>query len=201
MKLTKDNHPEVAIYSGEILHKRFAYRYFKKGVKPQGDIIAFRAPAKVEVEGMIDLEDVLSNDYIYSQDMIHFLYEIPILEDRFGAVAFQRLFNTKAAFILSNDYIKAPIIMKGDDMMVHKEFVQNDVRQQIGKASVSIVHVKDGATLGHTAINNIAGKQAPVFAYSCYLSDEQVDNFMSDVIDMFYYLTEDIFVATTKIIS
>lgn len=201
MILTKDTHPELALYSGEILHQRFAYRYFKNRVLPQGNIIAFRAPARVEATGMIDMEDVLNNDFIYSQDMMHFLYEVPILGNRFGAVAFQRLFNSLAAHNLSTNYIKAPIEMDGDDMLVHKEFVQRDTKQNKGKASVSIVHVKDGIALGHTGINNIAGDRAPVFAYSCNMSDEMCTAFMNDVINMFYVMVEDIFVATTKTIG
>jgi len=201
MIITKEQYPEASCYSGEILHRRFAYKYFKNRVLPQGNIIAFRAPAKVEAEGMIDMEDVLNNDFIYSDDMMHFLYEVPLLTNTFGAVAFQRLFNTQVANILSNDFVKAPIEMKGDDMMVIKDFVQRGVKQQKGKASVSIVQVKDGAALGHTAINNRAGDKAPVFAYSCHLQDELVEEFMNRVINMFYELTEDIFVATTKIIS
>jgi uncharacterized protein len=201
MILTKDAHPELACYSGELLHKRFAYRYFKDKVLPQGNIIAYRAPARVEAEGMIDLEDVLNNDFIYSQDMMHFMYEVPILSDKFGAVAFQRLFNAMVANLLSANYIKAPIEMKGDDMIVHKPFIQRDIKQDKGKASVSIVHVKDGAALGHTGINNVAGDLAPVFAYSCGMNDDMVHQFMSEACNMFYAMVEDIFVATTKIIS
>lgn len=201
MIITKDTNPEVAVYSGEILHSRFAYKYFKDRTLPQGNIIAFRAPALVEAEGMIDMEDVINNDFIYSQDMMHFLYELPMQDNRFGAVAFQRLFNALAANLLSAQYINAPIEMSGDDMIVHKSFVQRDVQQDKGKASVSIVHVKDGITLGHTGINNIAGERAPVFAYSCNLNDEQVKNYMNAVITMFYNLVDDIFIATTKTIG
>ncbi len=201
MIITKDQHPEASCYTGEILHKRFAYRYFRNQVNPTGNIISFRAPAKVEAAGMIDMEDVLSDDFIYSEDMIHFLYEIPILDNAFGAVAFQRLFNTRVAEILSKDFIKAPIIMKGDDIMVHKPFVQRSIQQDVGKASVSIVHVKDGAALGHTAINNVAGEKAPTFAYSCHLVDDLVTDFMEKVVNDFYWLTDNMFVATTKIIS
>lgn len=194
------NDPQTKVYSGEILHNRFAYKFFRKNVNPNGDIICFRAPAKVEAAGMIDLEDVLQNDYIYSEDMMHFLYELPQLNNRFGAVAFQRLFNTKIAEVLSNDYLKAPIVMEGDDIMVHKEFVQKDIRQPHGKASVSIVHVKDGVTLGHTGINNVAGENAPSFAYSCNFNNELVNDFMTRVTNIFRDLCEDIFVATTKTI-
>jgi hypothetical protein len=133
--------------------------------------------------------------------MMHFLYEVPVLGDRFGAVSFQRLFNTLAAHILSTEYIKAPIQLDGDDLIVHREFTQRDVKQNKGKASVSIVHVKDGVTLGHTGINNVAGDRAPVFAYSCNLTDAQVTSYMNDVINMFYVLVEDIFIATTKTIG
>lgn len=201
MILTKEQYPELSIYSGELLHSRFAYKYLKDRTQPQGNIIAYRAPALVEAAGMIDMEDVLNNDFIYSQDMMHFLYEIPLLDNRFGAVSFQRLFNAMAANILSTKYINAPIEMSGDDMMVHKDFTQRDVKQVRGKASVSIVHVKDGIALGHTGINNIAGDRAPVFAYSCNLTDQNANDFMNEVIGMFHNMVNDIFIATTKTIG
>lgn len=193
--------PECKVYDGPLLHNRFAYRFFKKKTLPQGNIIAFRAPAKVEAHGMIDMEDVINNDFIYSQDMVHFLYEIPILDSPFGAVAFQRLFNSLVANILSTKYINAPIELDGDDMMVHKTFTQRGTTQSVGKASVSIVHVKNGATLGHTGINITAGDSAPAFAYSTNLTDQQATSFMEDVINTFYVLVDDMFVATTKTIS
>jgi hypothetical protein len=193
--------PECKIYDGDLLHNRFAYKYFKNRILPQGNIIAFRAPAKVEAKGMIDMEDVINNDFIYSDDMIHFMYEIPILSDPFGAVSFQRLFNTLIANILSNKYLNCPVEMDGDDMIVHKSFTQRGEFQHKGKASVSIVHVKNGTTLGHTAINVKAGDAAPVFAYSTNLPDENVKSFMEDVINVFYGLVEDIFIAANKTIS
>jgi len=192
--------PECKIYDGELLHNRFAYRFFKSRVLPQGNIIAFRAPAKVEAAGMIDLEDILSADFIYSDDMIHFMYEIPILNSPFGAVAFQRLFNSNIANLLGTKYINAPIEMKGDDMIVHRTFTKNNITQDKGKASVSIVYVKDGVTLGHTGINVNAGSRAPSFAFSTELTDDKAINFMDDSIEVFYHMVENIFVATTKII-
>ena len=111
---------DIKNYDGKILHNRFAYKYFRERTLPIGNIIAFRAPMHVEAEGMIDTEDVLNNDFIYSQDAINFLWEIPNL-DPFGAVSWQRLFNTQIANILSFKYIKAPIEVDGDDLIVHKE--------------------------------------------------------------------------------
>ena len=191
---------DIKIYDGVMLHKRFAYKYFRKKCLPIGNIIAFRAPAKVETEGLIDQEDALANDFIYSEDMIHFLYEIPLITESFGAICYQRMFNANIANILFK-YIQAPIEVDGDDLMVTEEFTQGGVTQQKGKCSVSIVHVKDGAALGHTGINVKAGKQAPAFAYSTNLSDVDSVKFMSDVINFFYQNNDDIFIASTKIIS
>ena len=190
---------DIPIYDGDLIHHRFAYTYFRNRTLPIGNILAFRAPMKVEADGMIDLEDTLKNDYIYSEDAINFCWEIPGL-DSFGAVAWQRLFNTQIANILSTEYLKAPIEVDGDDLMVHKEHDQHGIIQPKGKCSVSITYARDGAALGHTAINVTAGRKAPAFAYSTNLTDEQCDAFMKNVIDMFYQMNDDMFIATTKLI-
>jgi hypothetical protein len=191
---------DIKNYDGSILHSRFAYKYFRDRTLPIGNIIAFRAPMLVEAEGMIDTEDVLNNDYIYSDDAINFLWEIPNL-DPFGAVAYQRLLNTQIANILSIKYLKAPIEVDGDDLIVYKEHNQGGVTQMKGKCSVSITYSKNNVALGHTGINIEAGKKAPAFAFSTRLGDEEAEELMKTVIDIFYKMNEDIFLATTKVIS
>lgn len=191
---------DIKVYDGKLLHSRFAYRFFRERTLPIGNIIAFRAPMKVEVEGMIDSEDVLNNDYIYSDDAINFLWEIPYL-DSFGAVAWQRLFNTQIANILSTKYLKAPIEVDGDDLIVHKEHNQGGVTQPKGKCSVSITYTKNGTALGHTGINISSGKKAPAFAFSTNLTNEEAESFMKEVVELFYRLNDDIFIATSKVIS
>jgi len=190
---------DIKVYDGQLLHSRFAYKFFRERTLPIGNIIAFRAPMKVEVEGMIDSEDVLNNDFIYSDDAINFLWEIPYL-DAFGAVAWQRLFNTQIANILSTKYIKAPIEVDGDDLIVHKEHIQGGITQPKGKCSVSITYVKNGTALGHTGINISAGKKAPAFAYSTNLGNEEAESFMKEIVELFYKLNDDIFIATSKVI-
>lgn len=187
------------IYSGKSIHSRFAYRVYRDKVGSLGNIILFRAPMVVEAAGMVDSEDLIENDFIYSDDAINICWEIPNL-DPFGAVCFQRLFNTHIANILSSKYIKAPIEVDGDDLIVHNEHNQGGVVQPKGKCSVSITFSKNNVALGHTGINIIAGKRAPAFAYSTNLNAKDVDSFMGDVEDMFYSLVEDIFKATTKVI-
>lgn len=190
---------DIKVYDGDLIHSRFAYKVFKERTLPIGNIVAFRAPMKVEAAGMIDSEDILNADYIYSDDAISFCWEIPYL-DAFGAVAWQRLFNTQVANILSSKYIKAPIEVDGDDLIVHKEHNQGGVTQPKGKCSVSITYTNNGVALGHTGINISAGKKAPAFAYSTNLTDEQAESFMKDVIGLFYAMNDDIFIATSKVI-
>lgn len=187
------------VYDGKLIHSRFAYKLFKDKTLPIGNIVAFRAPMHVELDGMIDSEDLINNDFIYSEDAINFCWEIPYL-DPFGAVAWQRLFNTQIAHVLGNKFLKAPIEVDGDDLIVHKEHNQGGITQQKGKCSVSITYSKNNITLGHTGINITAGKKAPAFAYSTNLTDEQAKEFMSDVINIFYTINDDIFIATSKVI-
>lgn len=186
------------LYNGDLIHKRFAYEFFRKEVSPVGNVVAFRAPMDV-TENLIDLEDTLSNDFIASKDAINFCWEIPNLCP-FGAVSFQRLFNTAIAQILSK-YIGAPIAMDGDDLMVQKKFVGSDGQErEEGKVSVSITYSQENVAVGHTAINIDAGPDAPGFAFSSKLSDEEAQAFMTEVIAYFNAEVKDQFVATTKVI-
>jgi hypothetical protein len=187
-------------YDGTLLHNRFAYKYFREKTLPIGNIIAFRAPMYVEADGMIDSEDIIKNEFIYSDDAVNFLWEIPALNDAFGAVAWQRLFNTNIANILGSNYINAPIEVDGDDLIVHKDHEQSGIKQSKGKCSVSITYVKDNVSLGHTGINVTAGDKAPSHAFSTNMDNMQVGKFMRDVIDMFYQMNDDMFLATTKTI-
>lgn len=189
---------EQPIYNGDLIHNRFAYRYYKKDVSPSGNIVAFRAPMYVS-DNLIDLEDSLSKDYIFSDDAINFCWEIPNLCP-VGAVAFQRYFNTQIAGMLSN-LIKRQVRMKGDDIMVRDSFVGSDEKQrQEGKVSVSITYSKDNIAIGHTGINIKAGRRAPGFAYSSNLTGVEAKVLMESVCDFFNEEVKDINIATTKVI-
>ena len=186
------------VYNGDLIHDRFAYKFFRKEVSPYGNIVAFRAPMYVS-DNLIDLEDTLANDYIHSEDAINFCWEIPNLCP-LGAVAFQRLFNMRIGGILSQA-IGKNVSMDGDDIMVTDQFVGNDdkVREE-GKVSVSITYSKDNVALGHTGINIKAGSKAPGFAYSSELKEEYVEQFMGAVIEAFNDEVKDEWIATSKII-
>lgn len=189
---------EQAVYNGDFIHDRFAYSVFKKDVTPTGNIVAFRAPMYVTTN-LIDLEDSLSKDYIFSDDAINFCWEVPNLCP-LGAVALQRYLNAAIGNTLGR-LLNKPIEMKGDDIMVVDKFIGSDdkVRDK-GKASVSITYSKDNIGIGHTGINISAGKKAPGFAYSTKLNDEQISVFMESIIEYFNSEVKDMFVATTKVI-
>jgi hypothetical protein len=181
---------DQTIYDGSFIHHRFAYKYFKDKVCPTGNIVSFVCPAQVDV-GLIDLEDALARDFIFSDKMINFCWEIPCISDCFGAIAFQRLFNSHIANEL-HTHIHTPITIDGDDILV---LVEENVFK---KASVSITYHNDCA-IGHTGINIIAGDKAPSFAYSTELSEEKTQEFINKVTAIFQMITADIFKATTKI--
>ena len=181
-------------YSGAQIHSRFAYKFFRKDVNPLGNIVVFIAPMLVEAENLIDLEDALANDFIYSDKAINFLIEIPGYSIEAG-VLFQRLFNTALGSLLASKYIPDAVHVDGDDIMVTVGV------QEEKKASVSIAKLDNGAVLIHTGINIEAGDKAPSFAYSTKLNPEQAEEFIKEAINIFEFTVKDVFTATTKHIS
>jgi hypothetical protein len=185
------------VYDGSLIHDRFAYKFYRKNTSPIGNIVAFVAPMDVTTN-LIDLEDTLANDYIHSEKAINFCWEINNL-DRFGAVCFQRYFNTKLAEILTNIRGGLKYYMKGDDILVDvKNVSSHETATQ--KASVSITYSKDNVSIGHTGINVIAGKRAPSFAHSTYLDNAEVEVFMTAAMAYFDETIADIALATTKVV-
>jgi hypothetical protein len=186
---------EQPIYNGDLIHKRFAYKFFRDSTSPIGDIVSFRAPMKV-TDNLIDLEDSLENDFIYSDDAVNFCWEIPNLCPT-GAVAFQRYLNVNIARILSAEF-GFTIAMRGDDIMVLAD--NDDIPDDFRKASVSITYSKDNVAIGHTGININAGAQAPDFAFSTELTDLEIKKLIEMVEDFFYNSLYDMIRATTKVI-
>jgi len=194
MIITRDQLKEVFgedIYGGCQIHDRFAYKFFKKDVNPLGNIVSFIAPMLV-TDNLIDLEDSLNKDYIYSDMAMNFIMEIPG-RDIWGGVLFQRLLNAQVGSLLCSKYLQTEGYVDGDDIMVkwgdeHK------------KASVSIAAEKNGAVLIHLGINIDAGPKAPPFAFSTNLPENIAYEFMSEVERIFFEVLSSVFVATTKIV-
>jgi len=179
-------------YDGAILHQRFAYKFFKKNVRALGNIVSFIAPMEVTTN-LIDLEDAINNDFIYSDNAINFLIEIPNI-DLYAGVCFQRLYNAQLGSLLCTKYLQKEGYVDGDDIMVKEG-------EEFKKASVSIATRVNGAVLIHIGINIEAGDKAPSFAYSTHFNDEAANAFINDAISMFNVMAQDIFVATSKTIA
>ena len=179
-------------YDGSALHCRQAYKFFKKEVNPLGNIISFVSPMTVEGDNLIDLEDSLNKDFIYSESAMNFIMEIPN-KDIWGGVLFQRLLNAQVGSLLCGKYLQVAGYVDGDDIMV-------DTPEGAKKASVSIAAQKNGAVLIHLGININAGERAPSFAYSTNLPEETAYQFMLDVETIFNSILIDVFTATTKIV-
>jgi len=178
-------------YSGSILHNIFGYKFLKKSVTATGDIISFLAPMLVS-DHLIDLEDSLNKDFIYSDLAMNFLIEIPNV-DLYGAICFQRLFNAQLGSLLCSKYLQKTGYVDGDDIMILDG-------EEHKKCSVSIAAHKNGCALIHTGINIFAGDKAPSFAYSTNLDETTALQFMQEAENIFQNMTMDIHVASRKVI-
>jgi len=194
MIITRQQLKEVTgcdYYDGNVIHNIFSYKFLKKSVTATGDIISFIAPMHV-VDAIIDLEDSINKDYIYSDMAINFIIEIPKV-DLFGGICFQRLFNAQLGSLLCSEYLDKPGYVDGDDIMI----IDGEEHK---KCSVSIAAHKNNCVLIHTGINLQAGSKAPSFAYSTGLDDIKALEFMQKAENIFLNMTMDIHVASRKVI-
>ena len=183
-------------YDGSLIHQRFAYKILKKNISqyPLGYLHITRGIMNV-TDNLIDLEDKLNKDFIYSDDALNFCWEIPNMNP-IGAVFFQRLFVQEIAELLrSKAYGNYDVEVWGDDLMIKSKGMET-----FGKASVSITKVTDGVALGHLGINISAGSKAPDFAFSLFLDENMTQSLASRISVIFYDILADCFIATTKVI-
>lgn len=132
-------------YDGTQLSSLFAYRNYRV----QGDsIVAFRGPCQVELKEMVDVEDVLDQAHIYSEDMLHFIIE-HFDQDLEKMVLRQRLFIAIIHEMLINEGVQG-LTRAGDDLYLVE-----------GKLSVSIATLTRVSTMIHTGLN-ISSKFTPV---------------------------------------
>lgn len=186
-------------YDGSLIHNRFGYRLFRKDYNPLGVVYISRGNMNVK-DNLIDLEDKLSDDFIYSDDALSVCWEIPNMNP-IGAVFFQRLFVQEIANLFRTERFGLfDVRVNGDDLMLRKRGMGENNEELWGKASVSITKVTDTVALGHFGINISAGEKAPDFAFSLFLTDELVETLAYKIDDIFYDIMEDCFSATTKVI-
>ncbi len=136
-------------YTGSELVSHWIY----KNTGILGDaIIAFAGSCNVDVSRMVDLEDVRNEDYIYSEQMLHFIIEIfgiPLEE----GVLIQRLFTSILQDRINAECGELKVKRIGDDLFY----------RDTKKLSVSICTVSPTSILIHTGLN-IIPDGAPVEA-------------------------------------
>ena len=170
-------------YIGSQLAPHWIYKNFKI----QGDaIVAFCGECEVKLTEMVDIEDVINNEPIYSKYMLSFISEqfnIGLVE----GVLRQRLLMTtiKEALEKRNHIVRR----NGDDLFVNDK-----------KLSVSIATKSINSVLIHTGVNILSdGAPIPVSGLKSDLNMENVKEFALEVMKNYTEEIDDIVLASTKV--
>lgn len=170
-------------YIGSQLSPHWIYKNF--GI--QGDsIVAFIGECEVKLTEMVDIEDVINNEPIYSKLMLSFISE------QFGVnlvdgVLRQRLLITIIKELLEEYGVKS--LRNGDDLMIGEK-----------KLSVSIATKSMTSILIHTGLN-ILSEGAPVDAAGLQseLGIIDIKDFAIKVMQRYSDELNDIVLASTKV--
>mgnify|MGYP002869836028 CR=1 FL=1 len=170
-------------YEGWQLSPHWIYKNYKL----QGDsIVAFVGECEVKLTEMVDIEDVINNEPIYSKYMLSFISE-QFNTNLVEGVFRQRLLITIIKETLEKRGFKAE--RNGDDLFVNNK-----------KLSVSIATKSLTSILIHTGIN-ILSENAPI-AVSGLESDmgiKDIKEFAKEVMERYSFELEDIILASTKV--
>ena len=170
-------------YIGSQLSPHWIYKNFKM----QGDaIVAFIGECDVKITEMVDLEDVINNEPIYSKSMLSFITEQFNVNLQEGVFR-QRLLICIIKEVLEDRGFKP--IRKGDDI-----FIDNK------KLTVSIATKSQTSVLIHTGIN-IISDGAPIKAagLKSELGIDDVKNLALDIMKRYSDEIDDIIMASTKV--
>lgn len=170
-------------YIGSQLVPHWIYKNFKL----QGDaIVAFVGECEVKLTEMVDIEDVINNEPIYSKSMLSFITEQfgiglveGVLRQRLLITIIKELLEEKGHFVVRN----------GDDLMIDNR-----------KLSVSIATKSITSVLIHTGLN-IISEGAPVAAsgLTSELGITDIKEFANEVMRRYSEEIDDIVLATTKV--
>lgn len=172
-------------YTGEELSPHWIYKNFHL----QGDaIVCFLGECEVKLTEMVDIEDVINNEPIYSKKMLNFIIEhfnIGLIE----GVCRQRLLICTVKEVLEKTLSHSiPIIRSGDDIFVNGE-----------KLTVSIATKSPTSILIHTGIN-IDPTGAPVDAIGLNnLKIDDINAFANQIMLQYSQEINDIILASTKV--
>ena len=170
-------------YIGSQLAPHWIYKNFKI----QGDaIVAFVGECDVKLSEMVDIEDVINNEPIYSKLMLSFISE------QFNITLVEGVFRQRLLICIIKELLEdRGFVVKrdGDDLFFEGK-----------KLSVSIASKSTTSVLIHTGLN-ILSVDAPVEAsgLTSEMGINDIEEFAKDVMARYKDEIEDIIMASTKV--
>lgn len=169
-------------YDGSQLHSLHAY--LKHHVL--GDsILAWVGPCQIPFVHMVDGEDLLAQEKIQGDEMLHFIIEV-FHQNLISAVSLQRLF---ASIVQQEIYQISQVFLfrNGDDLYFNDQ-----------KLSISIASQSPISVMIHFAVN-VTNEGTPV--KTCSLKDFKIDEFQfaQRVMNLFVEEYQSILQATMKV--
>lgn len=170
-------------YIGSQLAPHWIYKNFKI----QGDaIVAFKGECKVDLTEMVDIEDVINNEPIYSKYMLSFITE------QFGVNLSEGVFRQRLLMCIIKELLEEKgifVVRHGDDLMIDGK-----------KLSVSIATKSMTSVLIHTGLN-ILSEGAPIKAAGLQseLGITDIKAFAIEVMQRYVDELDDINLACTKV--
>ncbi len=170
-------------YEGWQLSPHWIYKNFKI----QGDAtVAFKGECEVKLDEMVDIEDVINNEPIYSKSMLSFISE------QFNIGLVEGVFRQRLLICIIKEALERrgiSIRRSGDDLFFNDK-----------KLTVSIATKSVNSILIHTGIN-IDSNGAPVKA--CGLENDlgisDIDAFANEILKRYSEEIDDIILASTKV--
>lgn len=170
-------------YIGSQLHPHWIYRNFNM----QGDaIVAFTGECEVKLTEMVDIEDVINQEPIYSKYMLSFITE------QFNINLVEGVFRQRLLICIIKELLEKRgvfVVRNGDDLMIDGK-----------KLSVSIATKSTTSILIHTGLN-IESEGAPVKAsgLTSELGITDIRDFAIEVMNAYAEELKDIELASTKV--
>lgn len=172
-------------YTGAELSPHWIYKNFNI----MGNaIVAFIGECEVNLNHMVDIEDVINNEPIYSKKMLN------IIEENFNSsltemVFKQRLLVTITKELIEKEYPQVKIRRSGDDLYVNGK-----------KLSVSIATKSVTSTLIHFGLNIIAeGAAVNAADLENDVGIKDIKKFATDLLSLYKNEILDINLAATKV--
>lgn len=166
---------------------QLAPHWIYKNLKLQGDaIVAFIGECEVDLTEMVDIEDVINNEPIYSKSMLSFITE------QFNVNLVEGVFRQRLLICIIKELLEERgifVVRNGDDLMIDGK-----------KLSVSIATKSTTSILIHTGLN-ILSEGAPVKAsgLTSELGIVDIKEFALEVMKRYSEELEDINLASTKV--